>query len=124
MPDCCWSMIFNLPRYAAGLAIEPGAVGDDGLLDLIGFQRGSVPSGVRYAAGVMLRRHLKFKDVFRRRARTFEFTSDGRVPYQLDGDYVGHLPLKIETLPARVCLLVPESDSPPSTATSHADEPS
>ena len=100
-------MVFNLPQYAASLAIEPSAVPDDGRLDLIGFQRGSVISGLRYAAGVAMRRHLKFGDVHRRPGVTFELTSPGRVPYQLDGDYAGRLPLKIETVPGRVCLLLP-----------------
>ncbi len=106
-PDCGWCMVFNLPRYAAGLVIEPGAVGDDGALDVIGFQRGSVVSGLRYFGGILLRRHLGFGDVFRRQGTTIELTSSERVPYQLDGDYVGHLPLRIETLPGQVQLLLP-----------------
>lgn len=107
VPPCCWCMVFNLPQYAAGLWIEPSAVPDDGRLDLIGFQRGSVISGLRYAAGVAMRSHLKFGDVHRKPGVRFELTSPGRVPYQLDGDYVGRLPLRIETLPGRVSLLLP-----------------
>lgn len=107
VPPCCWCMVFNLPQYAAGLGIEPSAVPDDGRLDLIGFQRGSVTSGLRYAAAVAMRSHLKFGDVHRKPGVRFELTSRERVPYQLDGDYVGRLPLKIETLPGRVCLLLP-----------------
>lgn len=110
VPDCCWSMIFNLPRYAARLAIEPNAIADDGKLDLIQFQRGSVPSGIRYFAGIAMGRHVRYRDVFRTQGVRFELTSTGRVPYQLDGDYVGHLPLKIETLPGRVSLLLPPTD--------------
>jgi diacylglycerol kinase family enzyme len=107
LPPCHWCMVFNLPRYAAGLRIEPGAVADDGQLDLIAFQRGSVPSGLRYFAGVATGTHLKYRDVSRKRGVRFELTSPQRVPYQLDGDYVGRLPLRIETLPGRVCLLLP-----------------
>ncbi len=107
IPDCGWCMVFNLPKYAANLAIEPDAVGDDGLLDLIGMQKGSVPSGLKYTAAVALRRHLKLRDVFRRRGTVIELTSAARIPYQLDGDYVGRLPLRIETLPGRVQLLLP-----------------
>ncbi len=46
--ECCWAMVFNLPRYAAGLAIEPSAVGNDGQLDVIAFRRGSILVGLRY----------------------------------------------------------------------------
>ncbi len=107
LPDCGWAMVFNLPRYGANLAIEPAAIGDDGKLDLIGFQRGSVLSGLRYAAAIAFRRHTRFQDVHRQRGVAFELTSSERVPYQIDGDYVGRLPLNIETLRGRVCLLLP-----------------
>ncbi len=102
-----WAMLFNLPRYAANLAIEPDACGDDGVLDLIGFKRGSVLSGLRYAGGVFCGVHRNWSDVVRQRGKRIELTSKIRVPYQLDGDYVGRLPLSIETLPGRVRLLVP-----------------
>jgi diacylglycerol kinase (ATP) len=101
-----WAMVFNLPRYAAGLAIEPDACGDDGVLDLIGFKRGSILSGLRYVGGVFCGVHRNWSDVVRRRSEEIELTSKARVPYQLDGDYVGHLPLVIETLPGRVRLRV------------------
>ncbi len=102
-----WAMIFNLPRYAANLAIEPDAVGDDGFLDLVGFTGGSIFSGLRYTGGVLGGWHRDWSDVVRRRACQIELASKFRVPYQLDGDYVGRLPLSIETLPGRVCLRIP-----------------
>lgn len=103
----CWVMAFNLPKYAGFLDIQPDADGQDGVLDMIGFQKGSFLSGLRYVAGIVLRRHRKFKDVIQRQAASFTITSDQRVAYQLDGDYGGHLPLKIETLPQQVKLLLP-----------------
>lgn len=105
--ECCWAMVFNLPQYGAGLRIEPDAVGDDGLLDVIAFKRGSIPSGLKYVAGIWLGRHLRFRDVVRRRGSEIEISSDQRVPYQLDGDYVGRLPLSIKAIPGRVHLLIP-----------------
>jgi diacylglycerol kinase family enzyme len=102
-------MVFNLPCYAAGLGIEPEAVGDDGLLDVIAFKRGSVASGLKYISWIWLGRHLNSKDVDRRRGRSIEITSVERVPFQLDGDYAGRLPLRIETVPAGVQLLLPPS---------------
>lgn len=108
--ECCWAMVFNLPRYAAGLAIEPDARGDDGVLDVIAFQRGSILVGLRYLAGIWLGRHLEFSDIVRRRGRVIEINSARRVPFQLDGDYAGRLPLRIATLPGRVHLLIPPQD--------------
>ena len=103
----CWGMVFNLPRYGGGLTIEPGAVGDDGELDMISFRRGSVGSGLRYVWGIVTGRHLRDPDVTRRRVGRVVWESGARVPYQLDGDYAGHLPVTIECLPARVRLRLP-----------------
>ncbi|QDT03733.1 Putative lipid kinase BmrU [Rubripirellula lacrimiformis] len=124
-----WAMVFNLPRYATSLSIEPDAMGDDGQLDLIAFQGRSVLTGLRYLAGITTSRHLNFSDVIRRRGTAFQISAsqdvnasgsfsgagsvstDGRrkvrVPVQLDGDFAGRLPVTIRTLPGRVRLLVP-----------------
>lgn len=108
--ECRWAMVFNLPRYAANLGIEPEAVGNDGQLDVIAFRRGSILTGIRYVTGIWLRRHLRFSDVVRRRGRSIEISSESRVPYQIDGDYAGRLPLTIRTMPGRIRLLLPRSD--------------
>ncbi|MGB7328939.1 MAG: diacylglycerol kinase family protein [Rubripirellula sp.] len=116
-----WAMVFNLPRYAASLAIEPDAIASDGLLDLIALKGRSITRGLVYLAGIQTGQHLKFSDVVRLRGKSFEITaadttgpnarksktSAHRVPYQVDGDYAGRLPLKIETMPGRVQLLLP-----------------
>ncbi len=102
-----WVMVFNLPRYGGGLMIEPDAIGTDGQLDLIAFSKRSIISGLKYFGGVLTGLHRQFPDVVRQRGRTLEIRSQERVPYQLDGDYAGRLPLRIETLPRRVHLLLP-----------------
>lgn len=105
--DCCWAMVFNLPRYGGRLKIEPDAVGNDGRMDVIAFQRGSIASGLKYVVGIWLGRHQRFGDVIRCQGREIEITAPNRVPFQLDGDYGGRLPLRIETLPQSVHLLLP-----------------
>ena len=105
--ECCWVMSFNLPKYGGGLNIEPDALGDDGLLDVVVFERGSIVSGLRYVAGIWQGRHLDAEDVVRRRGQSIRVESSKPVAYQLDGDYGGQLPLEITTLPAAVPLLVP-----------------
>ncbi|WP_345685655.1 diacylglycerol/lipid kinase family protein [Novipirellula caenicola] len=103
----CWAMVFNIPCYGGGLRIEPDAIENDCLLDVITFYQGTILSGLRYVAGIFTGRHLGFADVRRQRARRVVMTSKSRVAYQLDGDYVGRLPLEIRTLPGRVCLRMP-----------------
>jgi diacylglycerol kinase family enzyme len=109
--ECHWAMVFNLPRYGGGLNIEPNAVGDDGQLDVILLEKGSILSGFKYLFGIWLGRHLGFSDVIRRRCRSVSIESDSRVPCELDGDYAGCLPLKIEIEPKRVQIYVPPKSS-------------
>ncbi len=102
-----WLFAFNLPCYGGGLKLAPKADGSDGLLDLCTFDRGSLWHGLRYAAGVLLRRHQRMADCHTRRVRRLRLTSDAEVPYQLDGDPGGTLPVEVEVLPDYLSLVVP-----------------
>ncbi len=104
---CRWAMVFNLPRYAAGLQIEPSACDDDGQLNFCGLRDGSILSGVRYLGGIVTGRHIKWSDVTRRPVTQVRITSPDRVAYQLDGDYAGRLPLDIRIIPKYVTLRLP-----------------
>ncbi|TWU05666.1 diacylglycerol/lipid kinase family protein [Stieleria varia] len=105
--EVAWAMVFNLPKYGGGLHIIPDSVGNDGKLDLITMKNGSVFHGLRYVMGIATGRHQTFSDVKRCQATKLRLESERRVPYQVDGDYAGRLPLEIEILPSRVRLLVP-----------------
>lgn len=108
---CRWAMVFNLPRYAAGLGIEPDAIGDDGVLNLCAMKNGSVAAGFRYLAGVLCKRHIRWPDVNRRHIIGCRITARSPVAYQIDGDYAGKLPLEIGILPGRVNLRLPRNDN-------------
>lgn len=102
-----WLFAFNLPCYGGGLRLAPRALATDGLLDVCAFRRGSLWHGLRYAAAVLLRQHQDLADCATRRVRWLRVTSEAKVPYQLDGDPGGYLPVEVEVLPARLALLVP-----------------
>jgi diacylglycerol kinase family enzyme len=77
---------------------------------------------VAYLAGVLLRQHENWGDCQIVRTRKLRIEAEGPVPFQLDGDLGGALPIDIELLPRRVTLLVPpawkpdgELASPPAT---------
>jgi diacylglycerol kinase family enzyme len=103
-----WAFVVNVPRYAMGLGIAPDADGADGWLDVCTFRQGSLWKGLAYLAGVVMGRHQSWDDCVTLRAQRVRIESDSPVPYQLDGDPGGYLPLDIEVLPRRVTLLVPE----------------
>ncbi len=107
-PAVRWLFAFNLPCYGGRLPLAPQAVGTDGQLDICAFRRGSLLSGLRYAAAVYLRRHQRMADCTTARVRRVRITSDAEVPYQLDGDPGGFLPVEVEVVPQRLAILVPK----------------
>lgn len=103
-----WMFLFNLPCYARGVKFTPDACGDDGRLDLCTFRRGSLWHGLKYLMAVLRGRHGKLADCTLQRVTGLRVEADIPVPFQLDGDFGGFLPLDIEVLPRRLTLLAPE----------------
>jgi len=105
--NAAWAFVVNLPRYAMGLSFAPQAVGTDGMLDVCTFRHGSLWRGLWYLGHVMAGRHPSLGDCTSARACRVRIEADADVPYQLDGDPGGFLPLDIEVLPQRLTMLVP-----------------
>jgi diacylglycerol kinase (ATP) len=102
-----WLFAFNVPRYACGLRIAPQADASDGLLDVCTLRGSGFWHGLRFAVAVLLRQHHRLADCTMCRASGLRITSAAEVPYQLDGDPGGFLPVEIEVLPARMTFLIP-----------------
>lgn len=103
-----WVFVSNFPRYGWGVRVAPGAVPNDGLLDLCTLARGSLWRGLLYAVCVQLGGvHRFLRDCTMRRGWRFHLACCDTVHYQLDGDPAGTLPVEIEVIPGRVTLLVP-----------------
>jgi diacylglycerol kinase family enzyme len=104
----CWAFVVNLPRYAGGLKLIPGADGADGLLDVCTFKRGNLWNGLMYLGGVWLGQHRSWRDFEAVRSARLRIEADASdVPYQLDGDPGGVLPVDVEVLPGRITILAP-----------------
>lgn len=101
-----WVFAFNLPCYARGLKFVP-ADATDGLFDVCTFARGSLWHGLRYLLGVMRGTHTQMSDCWVGQAARLRIEADVEVPYQLDGDFGGVLPLEVEVVPNRLALVVP-----------------
>jgi diacylglycerol kinase family enzyme len=109
-----WAFALNIPRYGWGLPLAPAADATDGLIDVCAFRRGSLWHGLRYLAAAQLGCHARLSDCVGCRTRRLRITADADVPYQLDGDPGGMLPVEIEVQPGRVTLIVPAEFSSPS----------
>ncbi|TWT36119.1 putative lipid kinase [Posidoniimonas corsicana] len=104
-----WLFGMNLPRYAQGLPISPEASGTDGLIDLCVFKRGYASSAVWYLWNLLRRRHHRLPSVSITPCREFSVESDEKVPYQLDGDPGGFLPVTVRSMPQRLtCIVRPD----------------
>jgi diacylglycerol kinase family enzyme len=83
------------------------ACGDDGILDLRLFQRGSAFQMWRYFFKVFGNCHERLGDVLSVRGSRIRIESDVPVPVQLDGDPAGWTPAEFRILPAAAEVLVP-----------------
>lgn len=107
--ECRWTFALNMPRYAMQLPIAPGACGYDGLLDLCLFRHGSFLSGLRYLSYVMRGCHDGLADVSTARTarvRLEGVNGDTPIPYQIDGDPGGFLPVEVSIAPARMPVVI------------------
>jgi len=101
-----FAFVFNLPRYAAGLKFAPMADGTDGMLDLCTFRHGGLLSGLKYLAAVVRGRHRESADFVGWSGPRLQIEADRPVPYELDGDPGGLLPLTINVVPRRMRFVV------------------
>lgn len=114
--QAAWLFAFNVPRYGGGLSFYPEADPTDGRLDLCMFKRSGFFAGCNYLFQVWRQQHQKHPDFqhtcFRKLDIQAPKDAQGnsiQVPYQLDGDPGGYLPLEVEIRPARLKLIVPHT---------------
>lgn len=109
--EAAWCFCNNVPRYADQLRIAPMAIDDDGAIDVCTFARGGIMPGLKYLWKIRTDSHQSDADFNHQlgSSLTVDVASnqDAKVPYQLDGDFGGYLPLKIELLRNRVCFIQP-----------------
>jgi diacylglycerol kinase family enzyme len=101
-----WAFLFNVPRYAMNLPIMTDANSMDGRLDLCTFRGGNLMRGLYYLLAILTQQHRSWDESHCCRFRRLKIESDGLVPYQLDGDPGGELPLEIEVQPGFLRVVV------------------
>jgi diacylglycerol kinase family enzyme len=93
--------------YGLGLKFAPSASGQDGLLDICLFERGSAFHMLKYFAQVLSGRHRNRRDIHLLQARRVRIESDQPVPIQVDGDPAGTTPADVRIVPQALELLLP-----------------
>jgi YegS/Rv2252/BmrU family lipid kinase len=93
----------NTPYFGGGMHGAPGALSDDGLLDVMVVQDASRLDILNILSRVYSGRHVSHPAVARRPAKSLRIEGDG-VWFDLDGEVIGPTPVEITVLPAALTL--------------------
>ena len=100
-------LIGNGSLYGGSFEILPEARLQDGILDVCVFPKVNLPALLRCAPSFLLRRRLPEKMVRRLRADKFELSSQTPAAFELDGEWVGHLPVTFSVEREKLRVAVP-----------------
>ncbi len=101
------ALLGNGKMYGGPFDIFPGAEMDDGLLDACTFPSVNMPSLLRLAPGFILRRKLSEHRVQRLRAAKIETSSETPAAFELDGEWIGHLPATFSVERQKLRVVIP-----------------
>jgi len=88
--------------YGGRLPIFPQARLADGLLHVCVFEKVDLWTAMRYGLGFLTGKANPPASVRYLQTREFKLTSVSRVPFELEGDLVGHLPARIQIHPEQL----------------------
>jgi len=95
--------------FGGGMKIVPEAKLDDGLFDLAWGQNLGRMELVGLVGKIYKAEHVGHPKVSMAQGRKITASSTAHVPFQLDGDVAGHLPVTFEILPQALDAVLPES---------------
>jgi len=98
-------VVGNARCYGGYFHVTPHASITGPSLDICVFKGRRRRDLLRFIFGVVRRKHLSYDDVSYLNTTAAELTSDGTVHIQIDGDYFGTLPVKIDVVKDAVSLI-------------------
>ncbi len=97
----------NAETTGGGMKIAPGAVVDDGCLDVCLVAEVSKPTLLYNLTQIFSGRHLRCSAVSLHRARSLTVNADPPQPLLIDGEVLGTTPATVRVLPGALPFLVP-----------------
>jgi len=91
--------------YGGYFKVTPRARLTEPMLDLCVLKSRGRKDLLRFIIGIIRKKHLNFKDVLYDKFTELEITSAGTVHVQIDGDYFGTLPVKIDVVQDVISLI-------------------
>jgi diacylglycerol kinase (ATP) len=101
------TIIGNMDRYGLFFQMFKGASPDDGLLDVCCLKTGGHGRLLRYTWAAYRGILDTLADVAYYRGKQIALEAEDRIPFQMDGDPWGGLPVSVEVRPKAVTLCVP-----------------
>jgi diacylglycerol kinase (ATP) len=104
-----FALASRVRNYGGDLEIALGASLLDDRLELVLFEGSSSFTYLKYMLGVAARRHVRMRGIttLRTRRALFSASPQGKVHLQVDGEYAGFAPARVEIVPNALTLLVP-----------------
>ncbi len=100
-------LIGNGRFYGGPFPVFPNARLDDGLLDVILFERVGHLDLIRYLQAALFGKHIDMPDVTYLQTRALSVASESDVPVEVDGEVVGRVPVDFECEPRGLRVIVP-----------------
>jgi len=105
----------NSKAYGGGMRAAPGAMLDDGLLEVVILESvGKLRFLTRIFPKVFAGSHVEEPCVHVFRARELAVTADRSFTMYADGDPIGELPVRVRALPGAITMLTPRTTGPDS----------
>lgn len=106
-PPCGPAVLVGNGRFYGGpFALFPKAQLDDGLLDVCVFHHDGIWSVLGYLHGVARGTHIRFDDVSYFQAAEFTCQAKVSVPFEVDGELAGEVPVKFSVKPRALNVIV------------------
>ncbi len=99
----------NGKYYGGPLAFFPEASLRDGSLDFCVFKKQSHLDLIRYFQGILFGTHTAYKDVFYFKSSHVEVLSDDAVPWEVDGELIGEVPVRFKIKKQGLRVIVPDN---------------
>ena len=107
--ECSFALVSKVRNYGGDLQIACNTSLLDDCFEVVLFEGSSSYQYLKYLAGVATRRLEGMRGVTVLRATALELSNatDSRIYVQIDGEFAGRLPAKIELVPDAITLLLP-----------------
>ena len=102
----------NSRAYGGGMHMAPGAMLDDGLLDVIAVEQVGKLRFLANLPRVFKGTHVELPSIRVFQAAEATISSDRPFTMYADGDPIGQLPVRVRALPGAVTMLTPEGGAP------------